>query len=81
MAVKDDAKQVIDILPNEATMDDIIHALYINTKCERGEHEIREGRGLSTGHETGHQNSRLLRAPSLPPRRRLYGRVRGRRGP
>ncbi len=46
MAVKDTAKQVIDILPDEATMDDIIHALYVNAKFERGEREIREGKGV-----------------------------------
>ncbi len=53
MAVKDDAKLVIDILPDEATMDDIIHAHYINTKFERGEREIREGAGVS--HEEAKQ--------------------------
>jgi len=53
MAVKDTAKQVIDILPQEATMDDIIHALYINTKFEHGEREIREGKGIS--HEEAKQ--------------------------
>lgn len=47
MAVKDIAKQVINTLPDEATMDDIIHALYINTKFEHGEREIREGKGVS----------------------------------
>ena len=47
MAVKDTAKQVIDILPEEATMDDIIHALYVNTKFKHGEREIREGKGIS----------------------------------
>ena len=44
MAVKDIAKRVIDALPDDATMDDIIHALYIRAKCERG--EIREGKGI-----------------------------------
>ena len=53
MAVKDTAKQVIDILPQEATMDDIIHALYINAKFEHGEREIREGKGIS--HEEAKQ--------------------------
>jgi len=53
MAVKDTAKQVIDILPEEATMDDIIHALYVNTKFEHGEREIREGKGIS--HEEAKQ--------------------------
>ena len=46
MAVKDIAKQVIDALPDEATMDDIIHALYVKTKFECGEREIREGKGI-----------------------------------
>lgn len=43
MAVKDVAKQVIDALSDEATMDDIIHTLYVKTKFEHGEREIREG--------------------------------------
>jgi len=54
MTVKDTAKQVIDILPGEATMDDIIHALYVNTKFEHGEREIREGKGIS--HEAAKQS-------------------------
>jgi len=47
MPVKDIAKQVIDALPDEATMDDIIHALYVKAKFEHGEREIREGKGIS----------------------------------
>ena len=47
MPVKDSAKQVIDALPDEATMDDIIHALYVKAKFEHGEREIREGKGIS----------------------------------
>ena len=46
MAVKDIARQVIDALPDEATMDDIIHALYLKAKFEHGEREIRDGRGV-----------------------------------
>lgn len=46
MPIKDIAKQVIDSLSDEATMDDIIHALYVKTKFERGEREIREGKGI-----------------------------------
>jgi hypothetical protein len=46
MLTKETAKQVIDSLPNDATMDDIIHALYINVKFTRGEKEIREGKGV-----------------------------------
>lgn len=47
MIVKDIAKHVIDTLPNKATMDDILHALYINAKFEHGEQEIREGKGIT----------------------------------
>lgn len=53
MAVKDIAKRVIDSLPDEATMDDIIHALYVKTKFENSEREIREGKGIS--HKTAKQ--------------------------
>ena len=53
MTVKDIAKQVIDALPDEATMDDIIHALCVKTKFEHGEHEIQEGKGVS--HEAAKQ--------------------------
>jgi len=47
MLTKETAKQVIDSLPNDVTMDDIIHALYINVKFARGEKEIRAGKGVT----------------------------------
>lgn len=47
MPTKETAKQVIDSLPDDVTMDDIIHALYVNIKFARGEQEIREGRGIA----------------------------------
>ncbi len=46
MTIKEEAKRIIDLLPNEASFDDIIHALYITAKFHRGEHEIREGKGV-----------------------------------
>ncbi len=46
MPVKDVAKRVIESLPEEATMDEIIHALYVNAKFEHGEREIRKGKGV-----------------------------------
>jgi len=46
MLTKETAKQVIDSLPDDVTMDDIIHALYVNLKFARGEKEIREGKGV-----------------------------------
>lgn len=47
MTVKEMAKQVIESLPQDSTLDDIIHALYIKAKFDRGEQEIREGGGVS----------------------------------
>ena len=47
MSMKALAKQVIEALPEEAGLDEIMHALYINTKFRRGEKEIREGKGVS----------------------------------
>lgn len=46
MQVKERAKQVIDKLPDESTMDEIIHALYINTKFQHGVDEIKKGEGI-----------------------------------
>ena len=53
MTVKDVAKKVIESLPKDATMDEIIHALYVNAKFEHGEREIRQGKGLS--HKTARE--------------------------
>jgi hypothetical protein len=47
MAGKEIARQVIDTLPKEATLDDIMHALYVRAKFARGEQEIRDGKGIS----------------------------------
>ena len=47
MLNKETAKQVIDSLPNDVSMDDIIHALYVNVKFSHGEKEIREGKGIT----------------------------------
>lgn len=47
MAVKDIAKHVIDTLPDDTSMDGIIHALYIKAKFDHGESQIREGKGIS----------------------------------
>ena len=47
MTVKEIAREVIDALPTEKSMDDIIHALYIRSKFLRGEEEIRAGNGIS----------------------------------
>ncbi len=47
MTTKEMAKRVIDSLPESAGLDEIMHALYVNAKFQRGEAEIRGGKGLS----------------------------------
>ncbi len=46
MTVKDIAKNVINYLPSHATIDDIIHALYVHAKFQHGEQEIRQKKGI-----------------------------------
>ena len=46
MTFKEKAKTVIDNLPEDSTMDDIMHALYIQAKIEQGERDIEEGKGI-----------------------------------
>ena len=40
------AKKVIDSLPDETNLDEIIHALYIKAKFDRGLRQIDEGKGI-----------------------------------
>ena len=47
MTVKDIAKEVISSLPSKATMDDIMHALYVQAKFQHGEREIKQKKGVS----------------------------------
>ena len=47
MTVKEIAKDVINALPDESSIDDILHALYITAKFKKGEQEIKEGKGIS----------------------------------
>jgi hypothetical protein len=47
MYAKAVAKHVIDGLPKNVSMDDVIHALYVASKFDRGEREIRAGKGIS----------------------------------
>lgn len=55
-SVKGIAHSVIDSLPDQATMDDIMHALYVRAKFDHGEREIREGKGIQ--HEEAKQRLR-----------------------
>ena len=47
MTVKDIAKNVVDSLSPKATIDDIIHALYVHAKFQHGEQEIKQKKGIS----------------------------------
>jgi hypothetical protein len=46
MTVREIAKSVIEALPEDASMDDIMRALYLRAKLERAERSIEEGRGI-----------------------------------
>lgn len=46
-AVKEQAKKIIDNLPDDTTIDDVMHALYVQTKLERAEKSIQDGKGIS----------------------------------
>ena len=56
MTVKDTAKNLINSLPQNATIDDVIHALYVHAKFQHGEQEIKQRKGIS--HE---EAKRMLR--------------------
>jgi len=47
MNAKKTAYHVIDALPKKVSMDDVIHALYVAAKFDRGDREIRAGKGVS----------------------------------
>jgi len=46
MTTREIARSVIEALPEDASMDDIMRALYIRAKIERAEQSIEEGRGV-----------------------------------
>jgi hypothetical protein len=46
MNIKDFAKQIIDSLPDEVGMDEIMYALYARMKFEHGKQGIQEGKGF-----------------------------------
>lgn len=46
-AVKEKVKNLIDNMPDDTTIDDIMHVLYIQTKLERAEKSVRDGEGVS----------------------------------
>jgi hypothetical protein len=46
MTTREIAKSVIEALPEDASMDDIMRALYIRAKLERAERSIEDGRGI-----------------------------------
>lgn len=43
-SAKDEAKRLIDSLPENATLSDIMYELYVKQKIEAGLHAVKEGR-------------------------------------
>ena len=56
MATTDTAREVFGRMPDEASMDEIMYAVYVNTKLRRGQKEIDEGKWVS--HEEAMQRLR-----------------------
>ena len=46
MPVKESAKTIIDNLPDDATIDDIMHALYVVAKFDRGLEDVEKNGGI-----------------------------------
>ncbi len=44
--MKEEPRRIFDTLPDEASLDDIMHALYVTAKFRHGEAEIQESRGV-----------------------------------
>ncbi|MHB1155619.1 MAG: hypothetical protein ACYC26_02145 [Phycisphaerales bacterium] len=53
MTVKETARQIIDRLPDDASIEDVINALYVRAKFEAGEQQIKQNRGIP--HEQARQ--------------------------
>jgi hypothetical protein len=47
MTVKEQARQLLDELPESATWDDVLYALYVRQKIGRGFDNIEKGRVIS----------------------------------
>jgi len=47
MTCKEVVRQVLDTVPDEASMDDIMYALYVRAKFERSLRHAREGKTVS----------------------------------
>lgn len=67
MLSKEMARRVIDSLPDDASLDDIIHALYVQVKFSHGETQIREAKGISQADA----EKRLEQNPCLRIARRI----------
>jgi hypothetical protein len=46
-AAKDVAKEILDSLPDDCTLDDISYRLYLRRKLDRSAKDIEEGRAFS----------------------------------
>lgn len=46
MSAKEMVREVIDRLPENSTLDDIMYALYIQAKFEHGIQEVDQGKGI-----------------------------------
>jgi hypothetical protein len=46
-SVKEEAVRIVEALPDEATWDDLMYAIYVNTKVEQGQADVVAGNVVS----------------------------------
>jgi predicted transcriptional regulator len=46
-SVKQEARQIVDNLPEEASWDDLMYQIYVQTKIKAGLRDVEEGRVVS----------------------------------
>ncbi|MEW5816591.1 MAG: hypothetical protein AB1798_14510 [Spirochaetota bacterium] len=47
MTIKETVHKIIETLPDNIDFEDVIHALYVNSKFAHGENEIKQGKGIN----------------------------------
>lgn len=46
--IRDEARQLVDQMPDDATWDDVLYQVYVRQSIEAGLEDIREGRVVSS---------------------------------
>ena len=66
MTPKEQAKQIIDRLPDNCTWDETMFAVFVWARCGKSLQQVREGKGIPHG-EMRKSFEKWLRIPSWKP--------------